>query len=743
MRTTLLFLCCWLSLLCLPAQTPFVADYPLGPIETLDAMPRPGRIGWWASTDSLYYLYYSDASNGYSVQRPLTGGTEWAPAVLPATLAPGLSGMHNGAGGATLALVTKNVSGPNGNSFSITYEVHRTFGEWTAAQQVFSKTYFVSTVPNQPFQVPYLISFTRLADSVFYLQIYLSGQQGAPSATHYFYSQDNGSSWQPAGALAGWKAGEHFLSARAGYFLRSVDGSFSAADTLDYPDGAGADWPLAGVLWRADTLYAFGNDGILWTKTGNEPWQADSLPHCSVLGVEEYRGFAYASTSDGVYRIRHPRSGWEKLLDDYPQNTFIYRPFPWMADSTDLALVTGAQGVVHSADGGQSWQKFHRGLPQKGANSLDFLGDSLLFSNYFNICQISADGHNWHPLTAPQLSCSHFQRWLRVGSGGFWLSAHQTGLASTPQVMQLLYTPDGVDWTTLSEFDGNNAPQLVYGEPRLWLVNYSEVRYTDDLGQQWSALPLPPGVNVEVFRGFAGQGDTVLFLDFNKRLYRTIDGGQQWDTLTTPLSGQSSVWLFRQGKWLLYCGPGGRVWASADWGGSWAQTCPGLPGYAPHDNIYYAFRDSVLLAGSLFLSGDAGGHWLRLTGDTLPYYPSEFIWNEAFAYFTQYNLGIFRAPLGAMISQLAQLDQTLPSLAATNLPPGCLQIFPNPVCDWLSIKGLEVEPKRWSILNATGQSVAAGPWSRARLDVRSLPAGVYFLQLQTEDGAIVRKFLRQ
>lgn len=60
-------------------------------------------------------------------------------------------------------------------------------------------------------------------------------------------------------------------------------------------------------------------------------------------------------------------------------------------------------------------------------------------------------------------------------------------------------------------------------------------------------------------------------------------------------------------------------------------------------------------------------------------------------------------------------------------------IFPNPVRNTLFIKG-KLEPVRYRIVNVHGQIVTDAALTKRNLEVSSLKAGVYFLELQDRDG---------
>ena len=77
-----------------------------------------------------------------------------------------------------------------------------------------------------------------------------------------------------------------------------------------------------------------------------------------------------------------------------------------------------------------------------------------------------------------------------------------------------------------------------------------------------------------------------------------------------------------------------------------------------------------------------------------------------------------------------------------------VSIDPNPATSQLTIPTSIKVPATISIKNALGQDVSTPlnvrrPLSEVEVDVSNLAAGIYFLQLKTENGSMVRKFVKE
>jgi hypothetical protein len=73
-----------------------------------------------------------------------------------------------------------------------------------------------------------------------------------------------------------------------------------------------------------------------------------------------------------------------------------------------------------------------------------------------------------------------------------------------------------------------------------------------------------------------------------------------------------------------------------------------------------------------------------------------------------------------------------------------IRMYPNPASEHLAISSGNLTMSSLKILNAQGQLISAytSKGSSTILDVHSLPAGVYFIQVQTSQGSTVKKFMK-
>ena len=77
-------------------------------------------------------------------------------------------------------------------------------------------------------------------------------------------------------------------------------------------------------------------------------------------------------------------------------------------------------------------------------------------------------------------------------------------------------------------------------------------------------------------------------------------------------------------------------------------------------------------------------------------------------------------------------------------PLHSVSIFPNPVSDWLTIQSADpTAPMFVRLSDWSGRLVFEGEISEPKLSMKNLPAGAYWLQIQTTEHVTVHKVIRQ
>ncbi len=723
----------------LSAQTPVITLFPLPAPETLDSLPLPIGLHWGGKTDGQYYLLRRNVTD---LQRHSFTGTTWQRDQSPVLSNRFLSTLINTSGTTCLLATVENV-GNDPVGYHRRFQILRTEHTWNEAETVFSITYNLNPQPGQPFQLPdYDPDLIALSDSVFYYKLTIVGD-GGPYPPRYWYSVDAGHSWNFTEVQANFYVHNEFFALREGHFLRSSNPEFTNAVEWPLPDSLSSTTSVQGLFWALDTFYMYTGNTMRWKRTENTDWQAEQLPFCWINSLQEKQQHLYAATSDGLYQASHTQTNWKKLVSSHDEKLTFFNNNLLVLDSTDLLFYNNAQGIIHSIDGGITWQPFQRGLPERGADALSFWGDSLLSNVYSGFLNVSAEGRDWRPIFVEEASCNIAPTWLPIGAGGFMETRH-AGANPSIYTDEIFYTPDRITWIPAAPLPPLQFTKLFYQQQRLWVVGLDGSFYSDNLGQYWDTLTLPnpsTGYPFSIY-GWITQGDTIVFMDNDNKLHRTIDFGQNWTILSTPTLPVTiaSYWIFRQKNKLLLCSNGGRIWTSSDWGDNWTQACTVLPGYTQNSLLQYSMKHDSILSMDNFLTLDAGQHWLKMTGSLVPTSSEALAWDSAWLYFSGYHQGIYRVPSGPVWTQLHQLgDSTILSTEVASTKTWHIQ--PNPVQTRLYLKGEVPEFSTWTIVDIMGKIVATGQLQEQSISVETLKAGVYFLKIQAGAHMEIQKFI--
>ena len=104
-------------------------------------------------------------------------------------------------------------------------------------------------------------------------------------------------------------------------------------------------------------------------------------------------------------------------------------------------------------------------------------------------------------------------------------------------------------------------------------------------------------------------------------------------------------------------------------------------------------------------------------------------------------------PAGESAEQWTYFQLQLPPdgpADTTLLPVPALKIFPNPVHDLLFLRGLG-EDAGVVVFNLAGQVIwrRTGLYEEVQIDTSAWPAGIYLLWVDTTQGLVMRKLVRQ
>ena len=257
------------------------------------------------------------------------------------------------------------------------------------------------------------------------------------------------------------------------------------------------------------------------------------------------------------------------------------------------------------------------------------------------------------------------------------------------------------------------------------------------------ASPAPPIVSPDGLVEICEGEEVELVADYEENL--------QWFEDTTALLGEVGQMLIvgQSGEfWVAYSAPNG-CQSQSETVSVISSPLPAIPAFHAEGNLL-SINDPGLLPAEYTLQWFFNNEPVPGATDTV------FCMTEPGAHLyglqvTNPLTGCFSSfDIGLAFDPAYDCDMLLSS-EETAAIEGSLSLFPNPVSDVLNIR-FEMDtpmPFELSIISPVGKKLQSwilestqGVFSK-KMDVNALPAGIYFLQISMEDGAVVRRFVKK
>ncbi len=286
--------------------------------------------------------------------------------------------------------------------------------------------------------------------------------------------------------------------------------------------------PLYCITFSGSTGWAAGGYGMV-LKTGNSGFTFTSQLIPSQAGIKKI------VTLDGVVCNAIDDSSRLYITNNGGNNWFFNNLFTGEVVDFDylssmVSFVLQKDRLSKSNDGGQSWSSSFPGAPALYEFSnmgiyqgRVFIGARNITTDYAYFFSSTDAGSNWNL--------------LNLGIDGFvitgiyfadslngWISGSRFG------DLYLMKTSDGgQSWTEQTTSYNDFIPNNIYFENSFtgYISSEYKVIKTTNGGGQWFTVNSFSGVNASFFSG----GDIFFLADRNSRVYRTANGGYDFDTL--------------------------------------------------------------------------------------------------------------------------------------------------------------------------------------------------------------------
>ncbi|MCX6304053.1 MAG: hypothetical protein NT040_03705, partial [Bacteroidetes bacterium] len=514
---------------------------------------------------------------------------------------------------------------------------------------------------------------------------------------------------------------------------------------------ASAQWVSAGpnggyvrnLINCKDTLYATAGDGNwdnLYTSRDNGntwiPISSPTWPNQSDGGkcaIAKFGNRFFAGTYHGIFRSDDNGMTWvNKSNASYPGMCFAMQgsslfvgTFGGILRSEDngeswtminpgvdfgniISLLTtgseiyagadGQEGVFHSSDNGNTWEKYYgEGIAAVSGYSLAFIGGDLFVgTDYYGIWKLTTSTNTWAQAYL-DVNCSFFRaitgtqsaifattlcgtlrstdggaNWTDISGNGILVHYSENGSKAVMTGSTVLVgTPGGIyrseDYgNTFTESDnglhaqGITSPAVVSSGSFIYTAaTYGGVFRSSDQGQSW--VDVSNGLDINYREPGQYFNDRMVGADSTTVYagkYKSTNSGTSWELHNSPGKIHNNPayfsnmpWIEKEGVLLTveeYTG----VFRSVDNGATWTLSNTGLPAQGTYQDIFPEGRNVILgmvpqngEPVGVYYSGDNGATWQQSIFNGTPYAPNmaltKFYSNGTTCFFGTINPGLY------------------------------------------------------------------------------------------------------
>jgi ligand-binding sensor domain-containing protein len=364
-------------------------------------------------------------------------------------------------------------------------------------------------------------------------------------------------------------------------------------------------------------------------------------------------------------------------------NEFEY----FAAIGTDLFVGT-SEGVYVTSNNGTSWAAVNTGLTNTDIEVLATAGSNLFAGTGHGIFKSVNNGTSWTAINTG-LDTS-------MGTSVYALFTSGSNLFAGTEAGVFLSTGSYTSWTAVNT-----------GLPQVDFYSFAQsgtkifagglgVYITSNNGTNWAEATsgLPSLYNSD-FESFAVLGSDIFAGDLSLGVYKSIDNGTNWTAVNSGLTDLNTQALAVNGTNLFAGGLDGGVFLSNNNGASWTAVNTGLT------NLTVL---SLEVFGNYLFAGTAGG--------------------------------VFRAQL----SSFAGINE----IQNENIQ---INIFPDPNNGLFQVSGNKSQISSIVIYNMLGEKVYSSLFidklSPITINITDKPGGMYVVEVKTEKGISVKKFVKE
>jgi len=314
-------------------------------------------------------------------------------------------------------------------------------------------------------------------------------------------------------------------------------------------------------------------------------WATDTLSN-SIGEIKQFYTFdnkTYLVSKSGLFSLKENLLELDLLYENGADTLHIYQIS--IIDDVIYAPTNELTDILISPDLGQNWN-----IKKLGTKEID---DSALTSHGTDSLFAFLGDENWYKWNEQTKIWERGENYFPAARDVIRLG--DTLVASHYDFLSISFD-NGETWKKITEPNGTSG-ELSKGKNRIFWQSPSRRSkyYSKDKGVTWNIFDIE-------FRNFAVHLDTVIGIDYDGALYRSVDEGDTWETFLTNEENFWSVFRFKN-KWMTkrsnQFGTLELLHSSSD-GEQWNQVTNGFYGdYLVIDSILFFNRNNHNIHASL------------------------------------------------------------------------------------------------------------------------------------------------
>lgn len=516
---------------------------------------------------------------------------------------------------------------------------------------------------------------------------------------------------------------------------------------------------LCGVKQNIGGIIMITSDGgLTWTETG-------PITTSEFLSLDiNTAGDVFVCGSDGsLYKSTDMGNSWtDQSIQDY-----YFYDIEFGEDQT--AYLMSRLKIHKSTDNGETWN-IHKNVPyQISLRDINIGGDQLFgCGGKTSVYNILEEDVEWERLL--------YNNPLNFNDISFVNENEGFALRGRSFIGQSIKTNDGgYTWQEDTLIPDQEFYHLRSINQTLFYISTdNNLLKTSDGGQTWEIIELNLEMSNWYINDFSVPSENTLYLcNDSSVLYKSVDGGYNWDRITFTEYHKFSISYFYDDDfgWLVddYTGfllrttDGGSSWTSmkVDPSHTWVPSSI----YFINENVGFITTEM----GFVYRTTDGGDNWEEVFETETTFRPIFYFVNETMGYFinrhyifisedagltwTEYQLLTGNATCASFLNtnswiagmyDLMAINKYITDINDISVADLSFKLYPNPATDKITISTeILLNNAEVYIYTISGSLVSVTIiGSNMEVDISDLPRGSYLLKIKTAETSLVNKFVK-